>query len=62
MKLDTYLSEEPDTGYQAYLEGRQAAREGKPIDVNPYAMGHESHEFCRGWGVEQTALNLLRAH
>jgi hypothetical protein len=62
MKDVAHMLDEVDTGYQAYLEGRQAAREGKPIDVNPYAMGHESHEFCRGWGVEQTALNLLRSH
>lgn len=62
MRLDTYLSEEPDTGYQAYLEGRQARREGLPASLCPYAMGEERKQFLRGWDVQEVAQRLLHAH
>ena len=60
MNLASYLSSEPeDTGFTAYQEGRAAHRRGLPIDVNPYGMNtHESHEFCRGWGVEATVTRM----
>lgn len=52
-----------DTGYSAYQDGRTARRQGNPIEVNPFVRGtHESNEFIRGWGVENTAQRLLRAH
>jgi hypothetical protein len=59
MRLDTYLSEEPDTGYQAYQEGRQAHRAGQPITINPYGRNNEeSHQFVRGWQVEATVTRM----
>ena len=58
-----HMIDQEDTGYRAYLEGRQARRAGKPQVVNPYGKGnHESREFDRGYMVEETAQRVLGAH
>lgn len=49
--LDTYLGEDPDVEYQAYLEGQEAYNTGKPREVCPYAMGKCRSEWLRGYDV-----------
>lgn len=51
-----------DEGYGAYIEGRNARRQGIPREGNIYKNDPVwASQWSRGWDVENTAQRLLRA-